>query len=91
MIVKQTGIFNRHVKRMHKQEKTALDEAVQQIILDPSMGEMKLGDLAGVQVFKYKYNAQMYLLAYEYLESVLVLTLIDHATHENFYRDLKRH
>ena len=52
---------------------------------------MKLGDLAGVQVFKYKHNAQIYLLAYEYLESVLVLTLIDHGTHENFYRDLKRH
>lgn len=91
MIVKQTGIFNRHVKKMHRQEKLALDEAVQQIILDPSIGEMKLGDLAGVQVFKYKHNAQIYILAYEYLESVLVLTLIDHGAHENFYRDLKRH
>ena len=69
MIVKQTGIFKRQVKKMHKQEKSALDEAVQQIILDPSIGEMKLGDLAGVQVFKYKHNAQLYLLAYEYLES----------------------
>ena len=91
MIVKQTGIFKRQVKKMHKQEKSALDEAVQQIILDPSIGEMKLGDLAGVQEFKYKHNAQLYLLAYEYLESELVLTLIDHGTYENFYRDLKRH
>ena len=40
MIVKQTGIFKRQVKKMHKQEKSALDEAVQQIILDPSIGEM---------------------------------------------------
>ena len=91
MIVKQTGIFSRQVKKMHKQEKLALDEAVQHILLDPSIGEMKLGDLAGVQVFKYKHNAQIYLLAYEYLERVLVLTLIDHGAHENFYRDLKRH
>ena len=91
MIVKQTGIFSRQVKKMHKQEKLALDEAVQHILLDPSIGEMKLGDLAGVQVFKYKHNAQIYLLAYKYVERVLVLTLIDHGTHENFYRDLKRH
>ena len=91
MIVKQTGIFSRHVKKMHRQEKLALDEAVQHILLDPSIGEMKLGDLAGVQVFKYKYNAQIYLLAYEYVERVLVLTLIDHGTHKNFCRDLKRH
>ncbi len=76
---------------MHKQEKSALDEAVQQVILDPSIGEMKLGDLAGVQVFKYKHNGQLYLLAYEYWEGELVLTLINHETHENFYRDLKRH
>jgi hypothetical protein len=26
----------------------------------------KIGDLAGVQVYKYKHNAQIYLLAYEY-------------------------
>jgi mRNA-degrading endonuclease YafQ of YafQ-DinJ toxin-antitoxin module len=90
MIVKQTGIFKRHVKKTHKQEKSELDEAVRQIILDPSIGEMNLGDLAGVQVFKYKHNGQLYLLAYKYLESELNLILIDHGTHENFYRDLKR-
>jgi mRNA interferase RelE/StbE len=75
---------------MHKQEKSALDEAIQKVIFGPSIGEMKLGDLTGVQVFKYKHNVQLYLLAYEYLESELILTLIDLGTHENFYRDLKR-
>jgi mRNA-degrading endonuclease RelE of RelBE toxin-antitoxin system len=90
MIVKQTGIFKRQVKKMHPQEKTALDEAVQQIIADPAIGEMKVGDLAGIQVFKYKHKVQLYLLAYAYLEKELVLTLIEHGTHENFYRDLKR-
>ena len=90
MIVKQTGLFKRQVKKMHKQEKLALDKAVQKIILDPSIGEMKVGDLVGVQVLKYKHNAQLYLLAYEYLDNALVLTLINHGTHENFYRDLKK-
>ena len=50
---------------------------------------MKVGDLAGIQVFKYKHNAQLYLLAYQHVEGELVLTLIDHGTHENFYRDLR--
>jgi len=90
MIVKQTGIFKRHVKKMHKQEKAALDKAVRKIMSDPTIGEMKVGDLAGIQVFKYKHKVQLYLLAYAYLESELVLTLIDHGSHENFYRDLKR-
>jgi mRNA interferase RelE/StbE len=90
MIVKQTGIFKRNVKKMYKQEKAALDEAVEQIMGDPSLGEMKVGDLAVVQFFKYKHNVQLYLLAYEYLENELVLTLIGHGSHENFYRDLKR-
>lgn len=90
MIVRQTGIFKRHVKKLHKQEKLALDDVVQTIISDPNIGDMKVGDLAGIQVFKYKHNEQLYLLAYKYVEGELILTLIDHGTHENFYRDLKK-
>ena len=51
---------------------------------------MKVGDLAGIQVFKYKFKTQLFLLAYEYVDDELLLTLIEHGTHENFYRDLKR-
>jgi len=90
MIVKQTGIFKRQVKKLHKQEKEALDEVVREIISNPSLGELKVGDLAGIRVFKYKHNAQLYLLAYEQLDGELVLTLISHGAHENFCRDLKR-
>lgn len=89
MIVKQSGSFKRTVKKMHKPEKSALDEAVREIMGNPDVGEMKVGDLAGVQVFKYKYSSQLYLLAYKYIEDELVLNLIKQGTHENFYRDLK--
>lgn len=75
---------------MHKAEKVALDEVIKEIIDDPSIGDMKAGDLSGIQVFKYKFNAQLYLLAYEYIDHELVLTFIDHGTHENFYQTLKR-
>ena len=90
MIVKQTSIFKRRVKKMHSTEKKALDKAVKEIISDPSSGEMKTGDLSGIQVYKYKLNTQQYLIAYEYVDDELLLTFIEHGTHENFYRDLKQ-
>ena len=90
MIVKQTSIFKRRVKKMHATEKKALDKVVKEIISDPSIGDMKTGDLGGIQVYKYKLNTQQYLVAYQYVDEELLLTFIEHGTHENFYRDLKQ-
>lgn len=84
MIVQQTSTFKRQTKKLHKAEKFALDKAIKQIIKDPSVGEMKIGDLAGIQVFEYKLKANLYLLAYECFDNRLVLTLISHGSHENF-------
>ena len=90
MIVKQTSIFKRRVKKMHATEKKSLDKVVKEIISDPSIGDMKTGDLGGIQVYKYKLNTQQYLVAYQYVDEELLLTFIEHGTHENFYRDLKQ-
>ncbi|NOQ94757.1 MAG: type II toxin-antitoxin system RelE/ParE family toxin [Methylophaga sp.] len=89
MIIQQTNSFKRRVKKMHPSEKLALDKAVKEVINNPSIGDLKVGDLAGIQVFKYKHNAQLYLLAYSYIEEKIILTFIEQGTHENFYRDLK--
>lgn len=90
MIVKQTGSFKRRVKKLHKAEKESLDQAIRKIMVDPSVGVGKTGDLTGIQVYKYKHNVQLYLLAYQYIDDELLLTFIELGTHENFYRDLKR-
>ncbi|ORU91278.1 MAG: hypothetical protein A6F72_01615 [Cycloclasticus sp. symbiont of Poecilosclerida sp. N] len=90
VIVKQSGSFKRAVKKMHKSEKVALDAAVKEISVHPEVGDAKVGDLTGIQVFKYKHNTQLYLLAYEYMEYELALTLIKQGTYENFYWDLKQ-
>lgn len=76
---------------MHKTEKEALDSAIAEIISNPLAGVSKIGDLAGTRVHKYKHNTQLYLIAYEYIEDELTLNLIEHGSHENFYRDLKKH
>lgn len=89
MIIRQTSTFKRRIKKMHKNEKKVLDEAIKTIITDPFVGDMKTGDLADVQVYKYKLKSQLYLLAYLYVEDELILTFIEHGSHESFYRDLK--
>jgi len=90
MIVKQSGIFSRRVKKLHPAEKQALDMAIKEIIKNPDIGDLKVGDLAGVQVYKYKYKTQQNLLAYRFSEVERVLTLLALGSHENFYRDLKK-
>jgi len=74
---------------MHKAEKIALDKAIKKIMNKPTIGSLKTGDLSGIQVFKYKHNTQLYLLAYSYVEDKMILTFIEQGTHENFHRDLK--
>ena len=84
----QSNSFVRAYKRLHGNQKDAVDEAVALIVANPTSGEAKKGDLAGVFVFKFDCVNQLYLLAYEYDPQTRVLLLV--GTHENFYRNLKR-
>ncbi len=84
----QSAIFKRAYKRLHPNQKADVDDAIAQIVVDPTLGEAKKGDLAGIFVFKFKCNGQLALLAYEYDPSSRLLLLV--GSHENFYRTLKR-
>ena len=86
----QTPTFKRTAKKLHKSEKQVLDNAVEEIAVDPACGEVKVGDLAGVIVFKFRMNSDLKLLAYEYFENENEIKLLALGSHENFYRDLKR-
>ena len=84
-----TPSFERAVKRLNGHQKTALDGAVRTISTCPEAGENKVGDLAGVRVFKFRMGNLLCLLAYRILdEGTLKLLML--GPHENFYRDLKR-
>ena len=84
-----TPTFVRAVKKLHKQQKVALDEAVRAIAKQPDVGDAKVGDLAGVQVYTFRMGTLLCLLAYRVLdENTLKLLMV--GPHENFYRDLKR-
>ncbi|MGV8893075.1 MAG: type II toxin-antitoxin system RelE/ParE family toxin [Burkholderiaceae bacterium] len=86
--VQQSAIFKQAYKRLHQNQKADVDDAVADIVRDPTIGEPKKGDLAGVFVHKFKCNDQLMLLAYEYDPGTRLLLLL--GSHENFYRDLKR-
>ena len=83
-----TPTFQRTVKKLRAAQKADLDEAVRQIVDAPSIGDMKVGDLAGVQVHRFRLGNLLTIVAYRVLdESRLKLLMV--GPHENFYRALK--
>ncbi|MBY0354093.1 type II toxin-antitoxin system RelE/ParE family toxin, partial [Candidatus Babeliales bacterium] len=52
--VVQTPTFSRQIKKLHKNQKKDLDQAVSIILANPLIGEMKKGDLDGIQVYKFR-------------------------------------
>lgn len=84
----QSPAFSRTVKKLKKQQKKELDDAVLEILKNPNVGQEKIGDLAGVFVYKFEINKQRTLLSYTYAEDEICLLAF--GSHENFYRDLKK-
>jgi len=84
-----TPTLERTVKKLHRRQKATLDEAVRTIASQPEVGETKVGDLAGVQAYKFRMGNLLCLLAYRVLDKN-TLKLLMVGPHENFYRDLKR-
>lgn len=91
--VLDTPTFNKVAKKLFARDKKSVDEAIKKIANDPTLGEEKKGDLAGIFVFKFKMNKQEVLLSYGLLpnkEHPKELVLLSLGSHENFYSDLKR-
>jgi len=76
MKVLQSGTFARAVRKVQPNEKRALDRAVKKRLSKPLTGKLKVGDLAGVRVYKFKVATQQYLLGYRYDQEEAVLTLL---------------
>lgn len=83
-----TPTFERALKKLHKPQKLDLDGAVRAIAQDPVIGEAKVGDLAGVRVYKFRMSNQLCLLSYRLMDESTI-KLLTFGSHENFYRDLK--
>ena len=85
----QSPFFDRQKKKLHKQQIKDLDRAVKVIFSSPTIGDLKMGDLHGIRVYKFKSNNRQVMLAYEIDESNLFLYTF--GSHENFYKKLKKY
>jgi hypothetical protein len=89
MQILQTTSFKKAIKKLYLNQKQALDNAIRQIIENPTCGNDKKGNLVGIKVYKFHMLDQLTLLAYQYDEEQKTIVLLALRTHENFYRDLK--
>jgi mRNA-degrading endonuclease RelE of RelBE toxin-antitoxin system len=86
--VLQTPSFKKAAKKLHKNQKLALDKAVKEVVNNPKIGELKKGDLSFMRVYKFKMVKQLTFLGYSYEDGAIILELIALGTHENFYRTI---
>jgi len=89
MKIIQSRSFEQSVKKFSKAQKLVLDEKVRLIIINPTIGTEKKGDLKEVFIHKFKTKTIQYLLAYRFNEETLELIMI--GPHQNYYRDLKKY
>jgi hypothetical protein len=85
----------------------AIEDAIEDVCADPEIGEAKIGDLAGIWVYKFKFNRQEYLMAYRRPAvtsrnkssqgaqgadiELLMVDFYQVGSHERFYDELKRY
>jgi len=81
--------FRNFVKKQTRPLQLAVEDEIERIVEDPGIGESKRGDLQGIQVHKFKFQRQSFLVAYRVAGPDIIFYSI--GTHENFYRDLKRY
>lgn len=84
-----TNNFKRASKKLHRSQIPVLEKAIQEIQNNPMIGDLKVGDLAEVRVYKFRILHQLILLAYTYDEQEDQIILLHFAPHENFYDKLK--
>ena len=84
----QMPTFKKSYKKLHKQSKIEVDQAIHAITTNPKIGIEKKGDLVGVFIYKFKIKNQEMLLAYEWNPKTRMLLAL--GVHENSYRDLKK-
>ena len=88
VVVLMMPAFKQRYKKLHPNQKTSVNGAIEVIKTDPQAGAPKKGDLEGVYVYKFNCVGQQFLLAYEYDPETRILLAL--GVHENFYRDLKQ-
>ena len=89
MEIIQTNRFKKAYKKLHKNQLADVNKAIETVIGNPDIGELKKGNLSWLRVYKFKVLGQLTLLGYSVEKTgKIVLTLVNIGPHENFYRDI---
>lgn len=91
MEIKQSNLFKQVYKKLHKSQLMIVNDNIKLVAQNPDIGDQKTGDLSGVYVHKFKVHNHLYLLAYDYTQTLDLLYLMALGEHENFYDKLKKH
>jgi hypothetical protein len=88
--------FAQYVKKAHKPLQLAIEDEVNVVCEDPEIGELKVGDLAGIRVHKFRFSRQEYWIAYRTPKDnvpveFLVIDFYQVGSHENFCAELKQY
>lgn len=79
-------------KLKDKKLKSLYKDAIDEICLNHTIGELKQGDLAGIYCYDLFYNGTNYELAYRVkYEDGKIVVVIMAGTRENFYNELKKY
>jgi hypothetical protein len=87
--------FAQFVKKASKPLQLTIEMRIAEVCSNPRIGLQKHGDLQGVFVYKFRFNTQEYLMAYQFnhFAGVTEVTWIEFSKigpHENFYTQLKK-
>ena len=81
--------FAQFVKKASKPLQLRIEDKVNEVCNNPEIGKQKLGDLQGLFVYKFRFNNQEYLMAYEFdcssnANQLVWLEFHQVGPHENF-------
>lgn len=87
--------FAQFVKKASRPLQLEIEIRVAEVCNNPNIGKQKIGDLRQLFVYKFRFNKQEYLMAYQFdhFAEGAKITWIEFyqiGPHENFYSQLKR-
>lgn len=83
--------FSKALNRLPQQQQAVVEDEIERIQDNPTIGELKKGDLNYLRVHKFQLNNQLALISYSWVEDKIALYLLSLDSHENFYQDQKNH
>ncbi|MBW1728799.1 MAG: type II toxin-antitoxin system RelE/ParE family toxin [Deltaproteobacteria bacterium] len=81
--------FKKYVKKLPRHFQQVILDAVEDVLADTEVGEIKKGDLKGFRVHRFTMGRQLTLMAYKVENDSIVLYQV--GPHENFYKSLKKY